>query len=88
MKLHYARITQQGQTFAIVRVQSAILQDQAKADQAIQWLQTRYFQMPTALMVCDNLGMLRACYGRKDLALALIHASRTAVIWQEALITS
>jgi hypothetical protein len=87
MKLHYARITQYGQTFAIVRVQPAILRDTAKAEQAIEWLQTRYFQMPTALMACDNHGMPQAYYGRRDLALVLIHTPCAAVAWQEAVIT-
>ena len=87
MKLHFARITQHGQTFAVVRVQPAILEDRARAEQAIQWLQTRYFQMPTALMACDYCGTPRAYYGPRDLALALIHTVHTAMAWQEAVIT-
>jgi hypothetical protein len=87
MKLHYARITQHGQTFAVVRVQPAFLQDRAKAEQAILWLQTRYFQMPTALMACDNHGAPQAYYGRGDLALALIRTPCAAVAWQEAVIS-
>jgi hypothetical protein len=87
MKLHFARISQHGQTFAVVRVQPAILEDRTKAEQAIQWLQTRYFQMPTALMSCDNRGAPQAYYGRRDLALVLARIPCSAVAWQEAVIT-
>ena len=86
MKLYFARITQHGQTFTIVRVQPTILEDRAKAEQAIAWLQTRYFQMPTALLTCDNSGAPQAYYGRRDLALILARTPYTAVSWQEAVI--
>ena len=86
MKLHYARIAQAGHTFMIVRVRPAILEDRAKAEQTIQWLQTRYFQLPTALLTCDNRGAPQAFYGRRDLALVLASVPCTAVSWQEAVI--
>lgn len=86
MKLRYARITGHGQTFTVVRVQPAILEDRAKAEQAIQWLETRYFQTPTALMTCDNRGAPQAYYGRRDLALVLARTPCAAVAWQEAVI--
>lgn len=86
MTLHFARISQNGQTFTVVRVQPAFLEDHAKAEQAIQWLQTRYFQMPTALMTCDNRGAPQAYYGRRDLALVLLRTPCAAMTWQEAVI--
>jgi hypothetical protein len=86
VKLRYARIAQAGHTFMIVRVQPAILEDRAKAEQTIQWLQTRYFQLPTALLTCDSLGAPQAYYGRRDLALVLARTPCTAVSWQEAVI--
>ena len=86
MSLHYARITEHGQTFTVVRVQPTVLQDRSKADQAIRWLQSRYFQMPTALITCDHRGAPREYYGRGDLALLLARMSFSAVTWQEAVI--
>jgi hypothetical protein len=86
VKLHYARIAQHGQTFTVVRVQPAILEDHTKAEQAIEWLQTRYFRMPTALLSCDNRGAPQAFYGRRDLALVLLRTPCAAVAWQEAVI--
>jgi hypothetical protein len=86
VKLHYARIAQHGQTFTIVRVQPTFLEDRTKAEQAIEWLQTRYFQTPTALLTCDNCGKPQSYFGRRDLALVLLRMPCVAVTWQEAVI--
>jgi hypothetical protein len=86
MTLHYARVSQHGHTFTVVRVHPAFLQDQAKAEQAINWLQTRYFQTPTALMTFDHRGTPQGYYGRRDLALVLLRTPCSALSWQEAVI--
>jgi hypothetical protein len=86
VKLHFARISQHEHTFTVVRVQPAFLEDRTKAEQAIEWLQTRYFQTPTALLTCDNCGKPQSYFGRRDLALVLLRMSCVAVTWQEAVI--
>jgi hypothetical protein len=83
MKLRYARVTQDEQTFAVVRVQPAVLEDRAKAEQAIQWLQSSYFHMPTVLLACNSHGVAQSYYGRGDLALVLVHTPSSAIDWQE-----
>ena len=82
MKLRYIVINEQGHTFTVVAVQKSFLQDRIKADQAIQWLQSR-FDMPTALMAYDEQGAPTAYYGRRDLALLLVQRPLRGVPWQE-----
>ncbi|MFL5806041.1 MAG: hypothetical protein ACJ8CR_30440 [Roseiflexaceae bacterium] len=86
MKLHYTVINEQGQTFAVVLVAKAFLADRSRADEALRWLQTRRFQMPTTLVACDEHGMPNGYYGRVDLALILLHVSFETVPWQEVAI--
>jgi len=86
MTLRYAVLREQDQTFAIVLVQKHILNDQTIAEQAIDWLQTRHFHMPTALMARDARGIPSSYYGRSDLALLLARVPVTAIEWQEAAI--
>jgi hypothetical protein len=83
MNLHYAVITEQQHTFAVVLVQKSLLDNRTTAEQAIQWLQTRKLHMPTALVARDEHGNPCAYYGRGDLALLLARIPPAAMAWQE-----
>ena len=87
MKLRYTIIGEPEHRFTVVAVQKSFLKDRVKAEQAVQWLQTRYFHMPTALMSYDDYGTPTAYYGRRDLALLLAQVSPTAMSWRELAIS-
>ncbi|GEM_PF-3480011 len=83
MKLHYTVINKQGQTFAVVLVEKALLADRTRAEEALRWLQNRRLQMPTTLVACDDQGVPNGYYGRRDLALLLLNVPLKSVPWQE-----
>src|SRR5262245_3331496 len=86
MTIRYAVVTEQGQTFTVVLVQKAFLDNRPTADQAIQWLQTRHFHMPTALLARDERGALSGYYGRSDLAVLLARVPLSTMTWQESVV--
>jgi hypothetical protein len=86
MTLEYAIVNEQGCTFTVVLVQKTVLKNHAIAEQAIHWLQTRHFHMPTALMARDEYGVPNAYYGPGDLALVLARIPPGALPWQESAI--
>jgi hypothetical protein len=83
MRIQSATITAQGTTFMVVVVPKPVLDDQAKAQQTIHFLQTRWGGMPIALVTCDAHGSPSAYYGPGDLALQLLRIPPTAVPWKD-----
>jgi hypothetical protein len=85
MTLRAATITEQGQTFMVVDVPKPVLEDQRKAEQAVQFFQSRFAPLPTVLVTSDAFGMPTAYFGRRDLAPLLLRVSRMP--WQEVALT-
>jgi hypothetical protein len=81
MRVQRAIITAQGITFMVVAVPKQIIDDRAKAEQTVKFLQSRWVGMPIALVTRDDRGAPTAYYGRGDLAMRLIHIPPTAVPW-------
>ena len=83
MRIQSATIIAQGITFMVVEVPKPVLDDRAKAEQTIQFLQMRWGGMPIALVTCDAKGAPTAYYGPGDLALQLLRIRPTTVPWKD-----
>jgi hypothetical protein len=83
MRVHSAVITGQGITFMIVAVPKLIIDDRGKAEQTIQFLQTRWGGLPIARVTRDERGAPAAYYGRGDLAMQLIRVPPSAMPWND-----
>ena len=82
MTLQSAVISDHESAFLIVAVPKLILDDRTKAEQTIQFLQSRGDGLPVALVTCDAAGAPTAYYGRGDLALRLLRRQATTVSWR------
>jgi hypothetical protein len=67
----------------VVVVPKPVLDDRPKAEQTIQFLQTRWGGMPISLVTCDAQDAPTAYYGPGDLALQLLRIPPTAVPWKD-----
>lgn len=85
MILRAATITEQGQTFLVVDVPKLVLNDQRKAEQAIQFFQSRFAPLPTVLVTSDERGAPTSYFGRRDLAPLLLRVN--SMPWKEVAIT-
>ncbi|MEO7913480.1 MAG: hypothetical protein ABIV47_27835 [Roseiflexaceae bacterium] len=81
MQLQSALISEHENAFLIVAVPKLILDDRAKAEQTIEFLQSRGSGLPVALVTCDLAGALTAYYGRGDLAIRLLRRPATTMSW-------
>jgi hypothetical protein len=83
MTFQFARITQQDRTFMVVIVPKPILKDQRKAEQALQFFQSRFAPLPAVLMTRDDHGVPDSYFGRRDLAPLLVRIPATDLQWHE-----
>ncbi|HQJ87962.1 MAG TPA: hypothetical protein PLY91_05410 [Methanoregulaceae archaeon] len=83
MKVHGAKIKEQGVTFAVVIVKSHVLNNRSDADKAIQQAQTFLFPgVPVVLMAQDSSGRAKY-YGRPDISKFLANVPLRAIPWKE-----
>lgn len=83
MKVHGAKIKEQGVTFAVVIVKSHVLNNRSEADKFIQSAQTFLFPgVPVVLMAQDSRGK-PTYYGRSDLSKFLANVPLSAIPWKE-----
>jgi hypothetical protein len=83
MPLQSALIRDHESAFLIVAVPKQILDDHAKAEQTVQFLQSRRAGLPVALVTCDAAGAPTAYYGRGDLAIRLLRRPAAAMSWSQ-----
>ena len=83
MTFKYVLIREQGEPFAVVLVQRKIVENQAVAEQAIDWFQSRHFHVPTGLLSRDEFGAPMEYYGRVDLAVRLSRLPLDSLTWNE-----
>lgn len=81
MRVQGAVIREQGQTFAVVVVQSRILQSRSNAASVIQSI-TPVFGVPVVLMAQDSRGV-PTYYGRQDIVRFMSSVPLHAVPWRE-----
>ncbi|HAR94357.1 MAG TPA: hypothetical protein DCR97_00090 [Deltaproteobacteria bacterium] len=83
MRVHGAKIKEQGVTFAVVIVKSQVLNNRPEADKLIQSAQTFLFPgVPVVLMAQDSSGK-PTYYGRSDLSKFLASVPLNAIPWKE-----
>jgi hypothetical protein len=83
MPLQSTLINDHEATFLVVAVPKPVLDDREKAEQTIQFLQSRGNGLPVALVTCDESGAPTAYYGRGDLALRLLHHPAATITWSD-----
>jgi hypothetical protein len=83
MPLKSALISEHENPFLIVAVPKQILDDRIKAEQTVQFLQSRESGLPVALVTCDNAGAPIAYYGRGDLAIRLLRRPAATMDWSQ-----
>jgi hypothetical protein len=83
MPLQSTLIKDHETAFLVVAVPKLILDDRDKAEQTIQFLQSRRQGLPVALVTCDEIGTPTAYYGRGDLAIRLLRRPATAMAWSD-----
>jgi hypothetical protein len=69
--------------FLVVAVPKLVLEDRNKAEQTIQFLQSRRAGMPVALVTCDESGAPSAYYGPGDLAIRLLRRPAATMTWSD-----
>ena len=82
MPLQSALISDHESAFLIVAVPKQILDDRVKAEQTVQFLQSREAGLPVALVTCDESGAPTAYFGRGDLAIRLLRRPAAPVAWR------
>jgi hypothetical protein len=83
MQFQGAVIKEQGVTFAVVIVQSHILNDRTDANQLIVSFQQSFFgDMPVVLMAQNSRGV-PTYYGRRDIANFLSQVPLQAIPWKQ-----
>jgi hypothetical protein len=70
-------------SFMVVLVNKSIIDDRARAEQTIQFFQSRLASTPTVLMARDYYGTPSAYYGRRDIALILARMPPETLEWKE-----
>ena len=83
MPLQSALINDHESPFLVVAVPKQILDDHDKAEQTVQFLQSRRAGLPVALVTCDAAGTPTAYYGRGDLAIRLLRRTAAAMAWSQ-----
>jgi hypothetical protein len=83
MRLQSTLIHDHEVAFLVVAVPKLILDDRDKAEQTIQFLQSRGNGLPVALVTRDEAGAPTAYYGRGDLAIRLLHSSAATMTWSD-----
>ncbi len=83
MPLQSALITDPESTFLIVAVPKQILDDRIKAEQTLQFLQSRGVDLPIALVTRDAQGAPTAYYRRGDLSIRLLRRPPMAMGWRD-----
>jgi hypothetical protein len=83
MPLQSTLINDHENAFLIVAVPKQVLDDRNKAEQTIQFLQSRRAGLPVALVTCDASGTPTAYYGPGDLALRLLRRTTAPMTWSE-----
>jgi hypothetical protein len=83
MLLQSTLINDHETVFLVVAVPKLILDDHDKAEQTIQFLQSRRQGLPVALVTCNEAGTPTAYYGRGDLAIRLLRRSATTMAWSD-----
>lgn len=82
MKIHGAKIREQGVDFAIVVVKKHILNNSLSANDSIAAFQPFFPGVPVVLMAQDSRG-IPAYYGRKDIVNFLKNVPLSAIPWKE-----
>ncbi len=83
MPLQSALITDHESTFLIVAVPKQVLDDHNKAEQTLQFLQSRGGELLIALVTCDARGVPTAYYGPGDLSIRLLRRPSTTMDWSD-----
>ena len=86
MPLQSALIRDKESAFLVVAVPKLVLDDRAKAEQTVQFLQSRGAGLPVALVTCDAAGAPTAYYGRGDLAIRLLCQPAPTMTWSHMLL--
>jgi hypothetical protein len=83
MPLQSTLIHDHENAFLVVAVPKLVLDDRDKAEQTIQFLQSRRAGMPVALVTCDAAGIPTAYYGPGHLAIRLLRRTATPMAWSD-----
>jgi hypothetical protein len=83
MPLQSTLINDHETVFLVVAVPKPILEDRNKAEQTIQFLQSRKAGIPVALVTCDASGAPTAYYGPGNLAIRLLRHPATTMTWSD-----
>ena len=83
MPLQSALISDPESTFLLVAVPKLILDNRDKAEQTVQFLQSRGAGLPVALVTCDAAGVPTAYYGPGNLAIRLLRRPATPMAWRD-----
>jgi hypothetical protein len=83
MPLQSAVINDHENTFLVVAVPKLVLDDRDKAEQTIQFVQSRRAGLPVALVTCDEAGAPTAYYGPGHLAIRLLRRPATPMPWSD-----
>jgi hypothetical protein len=83
MPLQSTLIGDHENAFLVVAVPKLILDDRNKAEQTIQFLQSRRAGLPVVLVTCDASGAPTAYYGPGDLAIRLMRRPAAPMNWSD-----
>jgi signal recognition particle receptor subunit beta len=82
MRFEGAVITEQGVTFAVVLVQSRVINSPTEADKIIAAFQVVFSGIPVVLMALDH-GGVPTYYGREDISRFMASVPIQAIQWKE-----
>jgi hypothetical protein len=81
MQFQCATVTESDLSFVVVKVKPTIIEDPARAEEALHFFATRFPGKATVLMTESNFGRLGSFYGRRDIAMRLAHRQLAYLNW-------
>jgi hypothetical protein len=82
MQFQCATVTESDLSFVVVQVKPTIIEDPARAEEALHFFQTRFAGQPTVLMTECRFGNLGSFYGRRDIAMRLAQRQLAYFEWR------